>query len=179
LPPNPDLAIEETQDSVPVMPVAARDPVRRDGDSSAPLGDGLTRIGSRETEEGNGISFFQVPARGTAVVYVIDRSASMGLHGTLETAKRELLASLGHLPSTARFQVIFYNRQAEPLRIGGRSDLLPASRENKDAAAALLLSLRAEGGTEHARALQRALALQPDTIFFRSEERRVGKECGS
>ena len=59
------------------------------------------------------------------VVYVVDRSMSMGFHA-LARARREVLASLRRLPPTARFQVIAYNREAEPLTIDGRSDLLSA-----------------------------------------------------
>jgi hypothetical protein len=107
-----------------------------------------------------------VPARGQASVYVIDRSMSMGLHGALELARKELLASLASLPETARFQVIAYNRSAEPLRLDGHADLLPASAENRRRAAAAIEELLPEGSTEHVQALKRALALQPDVIFF-------------
>jgi Ca-activated chloride channel family protein len=90
----------------------------------------------------------------------------MGLHGCLEAAKQALLASLDELPSTARFQVIFYNRIAEPLRINGRTDLASASLENKHEVVAFVRNLRAEGSTEHLPALERALHYQPDVIFF-------------
>jgi hypothetical protein len=91
---------------------------------------------------------------------------SMGLRGALEFARKELLASLASLPETARFQIIAYNRSAEPLRLNGHADLLPASAENRRAAAAAIESLVAEGSTNHVQALTRALALQPDVIFF-------------
>src|SRR5262249_4412053 len=65
-----------------------------------------------------------------------------------------------------RFQVIPYNRRAEPLRLGGRTDLVPATPENKRQAARLLESLRAEGSTDHLAALRRALGLQPRINFF-------------
>jgi hypothetical protein len=115
---------------------------------------------------GAATTFFQIGTEAQAVVYVIDRSGSMGLNGSLAAAKRELVASLERLPATARFQVIFYNRIAEPLRIHGRTDLVPASVENKAEAARLLEAISAEGSTEHLPALTRALALGPDIIFF-------------
>lgn len=115
---------------------------------------------------GAGTDFFHIGTSCKTVVYVIDRSASMGLNGSLTVAKRELLASLKRLPPEARFQVIFYNRSAEPLRIGGRSDLLPATPDYKQQVALLLETLDAEGGTEHLSALQCALAFQPEVIFF-------------
>jgi hypothetical protein len=111
-------------------------------------------------------TFFDVPAQGQSIVYVIDRSGSMGLNGLLSVAKQELLASLRSLPVRTRFQVIVYNRLAELLRIDGRYDLVPATEANKDRVAALLEPMDAEGGTDHLAALRRALALQPDVIFF-------------
>jgi hypothetical protein len=126
----------------------------------APSG-GLSREG-----QGGPTSFFQVTAHGRSFVYVIDRSASMGRNGALEAAKRELLASLELLPPETWFQIIAYNRDAQPLRIGGRTDLVPVTEENKRQVARLCESLNAEGGTEHLGALKRALLLQPDVIFF-------------
>lgn len=111
-------------------------------------------------------SFFQIATQARSVVYVIDRSASMGINGRLAAARRELLASLDRLPPTARFQVVPYNRFAEPLRVGGRTDLLEATAANIQTVAKLLEALVAEGGTDHWPALHRALALQPDVIFF-------------
>jgi hypothetical protein len=122
----------------------------RDGPSS---GQGLT-------------AFFHIAARGQSAVYVIDRSASMGLNGCLATAKRELLASLERLPPAARFQVIAYNRTANPLAVDGQAGLLVASAENKRQAALLVDALDAEGGTDHLPALKQALALQPDVVYF-------------
>jgi hypothetical protein len=111
-------------------------------------------------------AFFQIPAVGKKIVYVIDRSASMGLGGTFKTVRQELISSLEHLPADVSFQVILYNRSAEPLRIAGQVSLVPATAGNKAEALALLQSIQPEGGTEHVGALRRALSLQPDVIFF-------------
>jgi hypothetical protein len=128
---------------------------------------GLPGLASGTPGTGNGTTtFFQIATQGKAIVYVVDRSASMGLDGGLATAKRELLASLERLPSTARFQVIAYNRTALPLRINGQSGLVMATPDNKRCVAALLEGMEAEGSTEHFAALRRALALGPDVIFF-------------
>jgi Ca-activated chloride channel family protein len=97
---------------------------------------------------------------------VIDRSASMGPHGALAVAQRELIASLEQLPHDAWFQVILYNRMAEPLRLGRECDLLAATPENKRQVAAAVHSVEAAGGTEHLRALERALLFRPEVIFF-------------
>jgi von Willebrand factor type A domain len=116
---------------------------------------------------GNGPpSFFQVPAHGQSIVFVIDRSVSMALNGGLAAAKRELLASLEQLPPTTRFQVILYNRAAVPLTVGGQTGLLPAGDDTRREVARVLAPVRGEGGTDHLQALKCALRLQPDVIFL-------------
>lgn len=110
--------------------------------------------------------FFDAPARGQSVVYVIDRSISMGLNGALEMVKTELLHSLAELPSQARFQVIFFNRTAETVHVEGQTALLSASAANKQQVAGQLETLRAEGGTDPWPALRLALSLEPDVIYF-------------
>jgi hypothetical protein len=127
----------------------------------------LSRSPSGTPGTGDGTTtFFEIATKGNAIVYVIDRSASMGLNGGFAKAKRELLASLDSLPTTSRFQIIAYNRSAEPLRINGQSGLVFATPENKRCAAVLLEGVEAEGSTAHLPALRRALALGPDVIFF-------------
>lgn len=120
-----------------------------------------TPSGSSETT-----AFFQVPAQGRSIVYVIDRSSSMGDRGRLALARREVLASLARLTPPARFQIIGYNRFVDSLRVAGRVELLSATEENKELAARFLESLIAEGGTSHQPALDQALALHPDVIYF-------------
>lgn len=102
------------------------------------------------------------------VVYVIDRSVSMGLGRSpaWDVARAEVRAALATLPPEARFQVVLYNRQAEPLTIGGRRELIEATPANREEALRLLEAMRPEGGTDHEAALRRALALEPDTIFL-------------
>jgi hypothetical protein len=111
-------------------------------------------------------AFFQVPIRARTVIFVIDRSTSMGLNGGLSAAKREVLASLGKLPESTRFQVILYNREATPLRLGGKTELVPVTDEARREAHLLLAAVRAEGSTNHQEALRRALSLLPDLILL-------------
>jgi hypothetical protein len=99
------------------------------------------------------------------VVYVIDRSASMGPGGLLAAATRELCASLARLPPAMQFQVIIYHDQPEAL-FPGRPALLPATPENTQRAARLLAEVRAEGGTDHLKALRLALSLGPEVIYL-------------
>jgi hypothetical protein len=119
---------------------------------------------------GAATAFFGVPAVGTTVVYVLDRSASMGLDGRLGRARRELAASLRRLPPAARFQVVAYNKAAEPLRLPGGLGLVPATPAAVADAVAAVERLPAEGGSDHLRALTAALALGPDVVFFLTDE---------
>jgi hypothetical protein len=113
-------------------------------------------------------AFFGVPAIGRSVVFVLDRSASMGLDGRLDRARRELAASLRRLPRSARFQVVSYNRTAE--LVPGSAGLVHAAPEAVEAAIGTVNSLSAEGSSEHGKALTRALSLQPDVIYFLTDE---------
>jgi hypothetical protein len=115
---------------------------------------------------GGSATFFEIPVAGRSVVYVLDRSASMGLHGRWAAARRELLASLARLPEEAWFQIVAFNSRAEPLRLDGLVGLVPATAANKARAAAFVEQLPAEGGTAHLPAFRQALALEPEVVFF-------------
>jgi hypothetical protein len=125
---------------------------------------------------GTATRFFGIPARGQSVVFVIDRSASMGLHGRLERARRELVAALERLPASARFQVIAYDRSAEPLVFAGRRGLLPAEPSAVAAAIAAIERLHAEGSTDHGAAIFAALALNPDVVYFLTDDDELTPE---
>jgi hypothetical protein len=135
---------------------AASDPGQAHDPSSAGVPDG-TNLGG---------PLFPVAATSRSVVYVIDRSGSMGERGRLTLARRELEASLRRLPESVRFQVIVYNRRPEALRIAGQTGLVPATFENVSQATRLLREIIPEGGTEHLPALRQALFLRPDLIYF-------------
>jgi hypothetical protein len=138
--------------------------------------EGTQRRSDRSTVEGKSPSpvqsgmpggpIFSFPAAAKSVVYVIDRSGSMGERGRLALARRELEASLHRLPESTRFQIIPYNRHAEALRLSGQTSLVAATPEKIRQATRFLDELEPEGGTEHLPALRQAIRLQPDVIFF-------------
>jgi hypothetical protein len=113
----------------------------------------------------DGTSFFQIETQARRVVYVIDRSSSMGKQGALARACRELVASLLALPPDASFQIIVYNSTAQTL-LPAHPGWLQATDANRELAAAALDQLEAVGGTRHQLALPMALSLRPDVIFF-------------
>jgi hypothetical protein len=116
----------------------------------------------------------QVPAR--SVVFVIDRSLSMGLTDGLKTVKRELSAKLDRLPPGARFQVLFYDSRVECLPSAERDGLFANTEENRRRIRALTDSIRARAGTDHLTALLRALALRPEAVLFITDADDLGRD---
>lgn len=167
-PPTPVETVKPTG-TVGVSPHIVLDPIPLNtgqvGFSPMPIGPGAVGAGKIGSDAEGTTSFFGLKAQGQRVVFVIDRSASMGLHGALATATRELLASVEQLPADALFQVIVYHRQAEPI-LPGSPVWLSASADVKRRVGEAMETLRAEGSTDHLPALRRALGQHPDVIFF-------------
>jgi von Willebrand factor type A domain len=102
---------------------------------------------------------------GKSVVYILDRSTSMGLtRETFDGARAALLASVQALPDDGRFQVIAYNGQAVRL-LPGR-ELLKKVPESEGQLIAALQLLKPEGDSHHDVALRAALALGGDYLVF-------------
>lgn len=133
-----------------------------------PAAAGVNQVGSDANAGGAwpGPALFRVAGKGRSVVYVIDRSLSMGPNNALDVARRELLSSLDQLPESVSFQVIMYNRRAEPLRLRGQTALVPATAVSKEEASALLATVKPEGSTDHLAALRRGLLLQAEVVFL-------------
>lgn len=110
-------------------------------------------------------AFFGVPTQGLVVVYLIDRSCSMGLNNALARARQELAVSLRHLPEKAHFQVLVYNQHVQPL-VGRVDELLPARPETIAAVLAEMDRLEPSGGTRHEEPLKTALRLRPHVLYF-------------
>jgi hypothetical protein len=100
------------------------------------------------------------------VVYVVDRSISMGPSGAWTMARQEIAASLGRLPTHTLFQVIAYNRRAEPLEIAGQRGLVAVSPAAIESANSQLAEIEPAGATDHVRALHRALVLRPEVLYL-------------
>jgi hypothetical protein len=103
------------------------------------------------------------------VVYVLDRSISMGLHHAFDHARRDLLASLGRLPPTAFFQVIAYNQGADLIYLRNGAGWIAPEAGTLEQVEALLARLAPSGRTDSVRALRRALALAPDLVYLVSD----------
>jgi hypothetical protein len=112
---------------------------------------------------------YGVPGEGNSFVYVFDRSSSMGIgaNSLLESAKRELLASLSDLGEENKFQIIFYNREPHLMNLGRSfGGLVFADDRAKELARRFVGGINADGATEHYEPLIKALRLMPDVIFF-------------
>src|SRR5262245_9429299 len=129
--------VQPTLSAAPVVsgiPNSIPGPTVREGANDAPHGRASDRPGS---------SLFSAPASARRIVFVIDRSVSMGLGGGLQRARDELRAALRALPPDVRFQVIAYNQAAVPLLPA----LLPADPDTVERALRQLDTLHAEGRT--------------------------------
>lgn len=113
---------------------------------------------------------YGIEADGFKFVYVFDRSGSMGGSGNnapLNSAKRQLLASLENLKEVHQFQIIFYNEKPLMFGIAGHPDkLVFGTPANRRSAELFVENITADGATQHEDALWAALRLQPDVIFF-------------
>jgi von Willebrand factor type A domain len=124
-------------------------------------------IGGGGQGAGPGTAFFGTRDRGTSFAYVIDCSGSMTARGSLDVAKRELLASLAQISPEARFAVVFYNLDAKVFTDqAGHPGMMAATPSNKARVRNLLSTVQPDGGTEHKQALQAAFDLHPEVIFF-------------
>jgi hypothetical protein len=113
-----------------------------------------------------GARFFGTAVGAKRVVFVIDRSLSMGPSRALAVARAQLSACLSALPPGTRFQVIFYNASAEALVSNEPDGLLPADAPTLSRVNALLPTVWPAGNTNHVRALRCGLAFRPDVLFL-------------
>jgi hypothetical protein len=99
---------------------------------------------------------------GRTIVYVLDRSSSMGIDCLLTRATAALRASLNQLGPDVRFQIVAYN--------GGTTTFAPqpvaATPEAIEGAGRWLAGLFAEGGSNHRAGFKEAFAAQADLVFL-------------
>jgi hypothetical protein len=99
---------------------------------------------------------------GKSIVYVLDRSSSMGLDGRLARACDAVRASLDQLNVDCRFQIVAYNGGATSFS----TQLVEATPANRERASRWLKDLVAEGRSEHRIGLREALWLHPNAVFL-------------
>ncbi len=117
----------------------------------------------------NVMSFYGAESTGNSFCFVLDGSGSMR-GGPWEAARRELLKSIGSLKPTQRFYVIFFNKEVlaitEPGSSAPASNPLLATPENLAHAKRWLDTLEIMTGEPPMKALEVALELECDCIYF-------------
>lgn len=112
------------------------------------------------------VRFYDLEGEGSKFIFVLDRSESMR-GARLASAKRELISSLASLDSIHQFQIIFFNHRLRTFDLtGGQDRIAFATDENKRLAASFIQSITADGGTDCASALLKAVSYRADVIFF-------------
>lgn len=128
------------------------------------LGGGGPRIGMA--------GVWDLSVQANRIVYVVDFSGSIIVAG--DELKRELKRSIGRLKPSQQFNVIiFYSTGAgrdERVRTESfKADLQPADEAIRKEFFAWIDQRAPRGGTEPLQAMQRALAMKPDAVFFFSD----------
>ncbi|MCA9262922.1 MAG: hypothetical protein KDA60_03700 [Planctomycetales bacterium] len=136
-------------------------------------GDASGADGERGTDAAVGgktrTGVFGIAGEGNRFIYVFDRSGSMAASRgrPLRAAKRELLASLDDLDSIHQFQIIFYNEKPRIFNPDGGSPTLAwGDAATLELARRFVVGIDASGATQHMDALEMALRLNPDVVFF-------------
>ncbi len=120
------------------------------------------------TGSGQSVGFSDLRGNGRRFVYVLDRSESMKWPDghPMNYALRETKASIASLDArkgAARFQLVYFNHDAIVFENGR---LLEVTAPNKDRVIRFLDSLYPDGGTNPLAAIEKAITLKPDVIFF-------------
>lgn len=109
--------------------------------------------------------FGSAAAVGHRFVFVIDRSKSMGGEGlgALAASQRELSRQLQQLKENHEFQIVAYHHRTTMM---GQRKMHPAQAKFIEQVPVFFAKLGAFGSTDHELALQTAISLDPDVIFF-------------
>ncbi len=115
------------------------------------------------------VSVFGVEGTGSRFVYAFDRSISMR-GAPLDSAKRQLIASLDSMTSVNQFQILFFNHRISTFDLtGGQRRVAYATDDNKERAVQYVSRIIADGSTDRYAALAQALSFGPDAVFFLSD----------
>lgn len=162
-------------DGVPAVPGPALN------DTVTPLGGG-DGGGSRGSGEGQGIghgsgdgtgtSFFGLASRGRRFVFVVDASSSMRRpsHGPERTlfnrVKLEIMQSIRQMSEEQEFFIVFFNDTSYPMPA---TSLVRATQDAQVRYLQWMAEMKSGGQTAPDGAIQLALQLQPDVIYFLSD----------
>jgi Mg-chelatase subunit ChlD len=131
--------------------------------------DELERSGQKIQELGRGslAGIFKIDPHVKSVVFVMDRSASMGWRQALERVKAELAYGLQEMNPDQSFGVIFFDHAEETLEPNFR--LLPATKDNVERTKQWMESVHPRGGTMPADAMKMAIDAGPQLVVLLSD----------
>ena len=118
---------------------------------------------------GDGKQFFGMASEGKSFVYVLDCSMSMNhphdsdAKTRFKRLKLELMNSVNHLKPDQEFFIVFFNQEAIAMPANG---MVPAVPENQTRFLNWMQQINAVGDTDPTAALEIALRLRPDVIYF-------------
>jgi VWA domain-containing protein len=115
-----------------------------------------------------GAAFMGTRDEGMKVVFVVDASGSMTSYNAMQVAKSALMSSLQALDERQQFLIIFYDDKPQVVRLKDESKatLAHATEINKTLARQKIAGLQPGSGTDHLPALELAMKMSPDVIFF-------------
>lgn len=152
---------------LPILGPGAGSSLRTPTDAKELLKSSGRREGGEENAGFGQTTFFDIEAKGSRFVYVLDRSGSMYDHGAIRAAKEELITSLSALEQTQQFQIIFYNQNfVELTNSDGRPGMQWATDINQTLARRFIAGVQPDGGTDHTPPLKKGLRYQPEHLFF-------------
>ena len=115
-----------------------------------------------------GAAFMGAEDQGSKVIFVIDASGSMTSKNSMQVAKAALVSSLQALDAHQQFLIIFYDDKPTVLHLRDvhKPQLYAATEIHKTLAKQKIAGIQPGTGTQHVPALEMALKLHPDVIFF-------------
>ena len=119
-------------------------------------------------DNGQSVGFSDVRGNGRRFVYVLDRSESMKwpngrpMQYAIQEAQSSIM-SLNPQKGAAKFQLVWFNHESHVFE---NAKLLEVTEPNKSRVCRFLASLVPDGATDPLNALETAIRLRPDVIFF-------------
>lgn len=110
------------------------------------------------------LAYYGIPICAKRVVFVLDTSGSMRGE-PIEAAKRALVETINKLPTEVRFNVVFFNSLIQTWM----PELTPATSDRKQQAISTVYGADLRAGTASHSALEAALTLDPEVIYFLSD----------
>ena len=137
-------------------------------DLMSPVGEGNDGSGAGDGEGRGTSEFYGIEAKGTRFVYILDQSDSMRLGNRWFSACEELASSIRGLTPDQEFLIILYNSRATVMlgKRGKRIKLVEATKDNLNRSLRWLGRQVPNSATLPLPAVQIALKLHPDAVFF-------------